>query len=223
MATLSILKKLVNFFLNQNTVNTRGRIGKDTKIKGAVIKGSVSTGPGCSLKFVEISGNVTIGRFTTINGPNVQVLSKIHPISIGSFCSIARDVTIQEYNHRTDTLSTYYLEKNFFGGKNSGEISSKGPIVIGNDVWVGAKSIILSGVTIGDGALIAAGSVVTKNVPAYAIAGGNPAKIIKYRFEQIVIERLLAIQWWNWPDDKIKSQHSLFQKPIDLKSLNDIR
>ncbi len=223
MALSGILKKAFNFLLNQNTIQLKGgaQLGKNTQLKGVNIKGTVNAGNNCSLKFVEISGTVTIGNFTTINGPNVQILSKINPIAIGNFCSIAKDVTIQEYNHRTDRLSTYYMEKNFFQGRNIGEISSKGAVVIGNDVWIGAKSIVLSGVTIGDGAVVAAGSVVTKDVPSYAIVGGNPARVIKYRFPPDVITKLQSMKWWNWPPEKVTAQRDLFLKSIDASDLHD--
>ena len=82
--------------------------------------------------------------------------------------------------------------------------ATKGDVVIGNDVWIGYRAIILSGVTIGDGAVIAAGAVVTKDVPAYGIVGGNPAKLIKKRFDDETIPRLLKIAWWNWDDAKIE-------------------
>jgi virginiamycin A acetyltransferase len=224
MPVSAMLKKTFNFFLNQNTIQLKSgaQLGKNTQLRGVNIKGNVNAGNNCSLKFVEISGTVTIGNFTTINGPNVQILSKINPITIGSFCSIAKDVTIQEYNHRTDRLSTYYMEKNFFHGRNIGELSSKGAVAIGNDVWIGAKSVILSGVTIGDGAVVAAGSVVTKDVPSYAIVGGNPARVIKYRFTPEIITKLQAIKWWNWPAEKITAQRDLFLKSIDANDLHDI-
>ena len=224
MALSRLFRKAHHFFLNQNTIQlSKGaRIDKACYLKGVNIKGNVSVGPGCSLKFIEINGNVTIGRSTTINGPNVQILSKIHPVTIGNFCSIARDVTIQEYNHRTDRLSTYYIEKNLFGGKNDQEISSKGSIAIGNDVWIGAKVIILSGITIGDGAVIAAGSIVTKDVPPYAIVGGNPSGVIKYRFSEPVIAHLLKVKWWNWSLEKIKSEKDLFTKAINPDNVNAI-
>jgi virginiamycin A acetyltransferase len=215
-------RKIHRFLLNQNSIqlSSGAKIKPDTYLTGVDIKGKVSVGSRCILKFLEINGEVTIGNFTTINGPNVQILSKIHPITIGSFCSIAKDVTIQEYNHRTDRLTTYYIEKNLFGGRNKDEISSKGPIAIGNDVWIGAKAIILSGISIGDGAIVAAGSVVTKDVPAYAIVGGNPARIIKYRFSEEVIRQLENLRWWDWPMDKILKHKSLLIKTINLDSLN---
>ena len=82
-------------------------------------------------------------------------------------------------------------------------LTSSGDVVIGNDVWIGSDVIILSGITIGDGAVIGVGSVVTSDIPHYAVAGGNPARIIKTRFPDESIEKLLEIRWWDWPPEKI--------------------
>lgn len=94
------------------------------------------------------------------------------------------------------------------------------PIHIGNDVWIGARSIIMDGVSIGDGAIVAAGSVVTKDVPPYAVVGGSPAKIIKYKFSQDIIDRLEEIQWWNLPDEEITKVVDLFH--VENPSLEEI-
>jgi serine acetyltransferase len=85
-----------------------------------------------------------------------------------------------------------------------GHPSCKGDIIIENDVWIGAKATIMSGVRIGNGAIVAAGSVVSKDVPPYAIVAGNPAKVVKYRFSDEQIKKLLSIAWWNWDEQKIK-------------------
>lgn len=118
---------------------------------------------------------------------------------IGKFCSIAEDVVILlGGNHRIDWVTTYPFNKlmeEFSGIK--GHPTTKGDVIIGNDVWIGYKSLILSGVKIGDGAVIAACSVVTKDVEPYTIVAGNPAKPIRRRFSDEIINRLLAIQWWN--------------------------
>jgi len=92
---------------------------------------------------------------------------------------------------------------------------SRGPIVIGNDAWVGRGSFILDGVTIGDGAIVGAMSVVAKDVPPYAVVVGNPAKIVHYRYSEDQIKKLLAIKWWDWPEDLIKERLEDF-KDIDV-------
>ena len=210
--------------VNRNDIrlSPKGTVGSGTELKGVVLHGNVKIGNRCVVKYAEISGDVTIGHHTTINGPNVLLVSLINGISIGSFCSVARDVMIQEYNHKLDRLSTHYLEKNFFRGKNKSEIYSKGAIAVGNDVWIGAKAVILSGVTIGDGAVVAAGSVVTRDVPPYAIVGGNPARIIKYRFSDDVIVKLLATKWWTWPEEKIMKNKTLFTQTFTAAQLDEL-
>ena len=86
-----------------------------------------------------------------------------------------------------------------------GHPSCKGDIIIENDVWIGANSTVMSGIKIGNGAIVAAGSTVTKNVPPYAIVAGNPAKVVKYRFTDEQIKKLLSIAWWDWDEQKIKN------------------
>jgi len=148
-------------------------------------------------------------------------------LTIGAYCSIAGRVQIfLGGNHRTDWVSTFtfdrrypHLKKTLLTGINSND--SNGNVVIGNDVWVGYDSLILSGVTIGDGAVIAARAVVTKDVPPYAIVGGNPAKIIRYRFSDDIITRLLKTKWWEWDKDKVEEYSPyLLSNDID-KFLNE--
>lgn len=127
---------------------------------------------------------------------------------IGNFCSIASDVHVYlGGNHRTDWVTTYpfgHIHNNVFNTFDGyGHPASKGDVIIGNDVWIGDIVVIMSGVTIGDGAVIANNSHIVKNVEPYSIVGGNPAKIIKYRFTDEQIKNLLEIKWWFWDDDKI--------------------
>ena len=127
---------------------------------------------------------------------------------IGKFCSIAGSVCIVLGNHRVDTVSTYpFLTlKKYWPSpdfSNESDHHTKGDVVIGNDVWIAQGTTILSGITIGDGAVIAANSVVTKNIPPYAIVAGNPARIIRYRFDEATIKKLLEIRWWDFDDEKI--------------------
>jgi virginiamycin A acetyltransferase len=212
------LKKLYNYFLNQNIILIeKNIISNSNTLKGVNLKGNILIGNNNILKFVEASGKIKIGNYNTLNGPNLVLNSKINFIEIGNFCSIARDVLIQEYNHPIDKISTYYLHKNIFKKNHIAEIESKGDIIIRNDVWIGSKAIILSGVSIGNGAIIAGGSVVTKDVPDYAIVGGNPARVIKYRFEKEVINELLKIKWWDWEISKIKKNFKLFSDKPDKK------
>lgn len=121
-------------------------------------------------------------------------------LSIGAYTSIANGVKVfLGGEHRTDWVTTYPFNVLQESAKNiEGHPRTKGNVRIGNDVWIGTEAIILSGVKIGDGAVIGARAVVTRDVPDYAIVAGNPARIVKYRFEQGIIDRLLKLQWWNW-------------------------
>ncbi|MBG0761633.1 hypothetical protein BOO22_19695 [Vibrio cidicii] len=141
--------------------------------------------------------------------------------SIGAFCNISADNVTIAGNHPITTVSTNtftYSKKVGFVAKNRSieHLTNLKKIKIGNDVWIGANVILLPGVSIGDGAVIAAGAVVSKDVPPYAIVGGVPAKLIKYRFEPEVIDGLLASKWWEWEDDKIKRFIPLMESPSEF-------
>lgn len=136
-------------------------------------------------------------------------------VLIGKYCSVAYGVTIVasgEHNYRGVANFPFAA---VLKGDVDRDTFSKGPVRVGNDVWIGANATILSGVAIGDGAVVAAGAVVTESVPPYAIVGGVPAKIIKYRFPVETIERLLRLSWWNWRPERIEQNMSLFYLPVD--------
>ena len=130
---------------------------------------------------------------------------------IGKFCSIAcgAKFLFNSANHALRSLSNYTFPLFFEEwGLNKKNVASawdnKGDIIIGNDVWIGYEAVIMAGVHIGDGAVIAARAVVTKDVPPYTIVGGTPARKIRMRFEEETIAKLQQIQWWNWPVEKIR-------------------
>lgn len=126
--------------------------------------------------------------------------------SIGKYCSFAADVKLMlGGGHRTDWVTTYpFTDIDPEFAHIAGHPHSKGDIHIGNDVWFGREAMVMSGVTIGDGAVIAARAVVTKDVPPYAIVAGQPAKVIRYRFSEDIIARLLQLKWWDWPDNRVR-------------------
>lgn len=131
---------------------------------------------------------------------------------IGKFCSIAcgTKFLFNCANHTQKSLSTYtfplfYEEWELEKSNITTAWDNKGDIVIGNDVWIGYEAVIMAGVHIGDGAIIAARAVVTKDVPPYTIVGGTPAKEIRKRFDAEMIQQLLMLKWWNWPTDKIRN------------------
>lgn len=171
----------------------------------------------------EIKTSVEIKDGTYING-KIRILGS-SKVTIGKYCAIGSGVRIISSNHDISHANLQYNFENKYFGRNVDV--SKGPVTIGNNVWIGDLAIILSGVHIGDGAVLAAGTIVTKDVPPYAIVAGNPAKIIKFRFNKTVIKQLLKIKWWNWSERKVKSNNSFFnlnlsnQKTIKLDDIHD--
>lgn len=148
--------------------------------------------------------STTVGRFTYIGAQ-----AQFSQVEVGSFCSIAQGLICGSGDHPADFVSTHPV---FFSlGKQCGVtfatealFDERKKIIIGHDVWVGTRVFIRDGVTIGHGAIIAAGSVVVKDVPAYAIIGGVPAKVIKYRFNETEIAQLQALEWWNWDEARLR-------------------
>lgn len=135
-------------------------------------------------------------------------------LKIGKYCSISDEVTIfLGGNHRADWVSTFPFAGYPHLWSNAAEVTdynvSRGDVVIGNDVWIGYGAAIMSGVTIGDGAVIGAYALVTKDVAPYAIVGGNPAKEIRKRFDDETVAKLLGIRWWNWPAEKVQKNAAL--------------
>lgn len=174
------------------------------------------------LKNVISNPNIIVGDYRmyhdTIHDPKEFETNNVlyqYPINrdklkIGKFCSIAcgTKFLFNSANHALDSLSTYpfplfFEEWNLEKEKVTDAWDNRGDIVIGNDVWIGYEAVILSGVTIGDGAIIGTRAVVTKDVPPYTIVGGVPAKPIRKRFDEKVIEELLKIKWWDWTEEKI--------------------
>lgn len=140
--------------------------------------------------------------------PLVEHGDKEVHLKIGSFCSIAGGVKILlGGNHNTNAITTFPFYERLPGVVKNNE--TKGDVVIGSDVWLASDCLILSGVTIGHGAVVAARAVVTKDIPPYAIVGGNPAKIIRYRFSDDLIRELLSDPWWELPHEEIITIASL--------------
>lgn len=147
--------------------------------------------------------NSTIGKHSYIGYD-----SEVHNCEIGAFCSIANHFIVGGAEHPLSWVSTSPAFQGIKGGASERLASKPLPeekmTVIGNDVWIGSRVIIKQGLKIGTGAVIGAGSIVTKDVPDYAIIAGCPAKIIKYRFDENTIKRLLASKWWSLPEKKIR-------------------
>lgn len=156
---------------------------------------------------------VQVGNYTygTINIVSTNVGSKV---VIGHFCSISDNVKLIINNdHPTDYISTYPFKTRLFHDKP--ESISKGNIIIHDDVWIGLNATIMSGVEIGQGSIIAAGAVVTGDVPPYSIVGGVPARVIKYRFPQDIIEKLIQIDYSKINDKFVLDHLETLYKPVD--------
>lgn len=190
------------------------------------------------LKNIIKNPNIEVGDYTYYDDPeNVENFEKNvlylfdfigDKLKIGKFCAIAQGVKfiMNGGSHRIDTFSSFPFS--IFGGIWAEKLKgvpvgapTKGDTKVGNDVWLGRDVVILPGLTIGDGAIIAAESVVTSNVPPYSIYGGNPARLIRKRFSDEVIQDLLKIQWWNWSYEKI-SQNVNIIFSNDIERLRDL-
>lgn len=173
----------------------------------------------CFIKNVVTRPNILVGDYTYYDDPDGAEKFEEHvthhydfigdKLIIGKFCAIAKGVefVMNGANHRMNSVTTYPF--NIMGNgwekatPNLHDLPFKGDTVIGNDVWIGQNATFLPGVQVGDGAIIAANSVVARDVPAYHIAGGNPARVIRKRFEDELIEYLLQLKWWDWSAEKI--------------------
>jgi len=164
--------------------------------------------------------NISVGKFSYYSGYHhkhdfVECVRYLHDkrndvdkLIIGSYCSIGSGAVFMmagNQGHRKDWVSTFpfYFQANIFKDAQNG-FEKMGDTIIGNDVWIGSEAMIMSGVTIGDGAIIAARAVVTKDVEPYTIVGGNPAVVIKKRFTENEIIQLQNMKWWTWEEEKVK-------------------
>ncbi len=193
----------------------------------------------CFIKNVIKAPNIIVGDYTYYDDNNAPTDFEKNNILfnypefgdrliIGKFCAIASGTTfiMGPANHRISSVTTYPF--NVFGGAweentpdHLSQLPFKGDIVIGNDVWIGRESVIMPGVKIGDGAIIGAYSVVAKDIPPYTVAGGNPAKVIKKRFDDELTDVLLKLKWWDFEAEKLVDFLPLLCDP-DLEKVKEI-
>lgn len=203
---------------------------KDTRVKESSMGQHSSVGDHTKMDYSQLEDYVRIDRFNHLfhaklgrhsyTGQNTVIMHA----DIGAFCSISWSVTIGPANHSYNRISTHsFLYNQVDGLRPEGleapydRFASK--CRIGNDVWIGTGSVILRDVEIGDGAVVAAGAVVTRDVPPYAIVAGVPARVIKYRFSEEIIDKLQKIQWWNLDDELIRRNYSFFTQEVSLEML----
>ncbi|MEX0414535.1 DapH/DapD/GlmU-related protein [Bacillus sp. C30] len=206
---MKALKSLIPDFLKHHIRLSRLRKRYNTsKIYSYMINENAKIGKKCEiLANVEVSANVEIGDYSYINMGSVVNSGKI-----GKFCSIGYYTQIGGYNHPIAYMSTSpytYSSDNIFNKPPYYQDVTKDTI-IGNDVWIGSHSVIMQGVKIGDGAVVAAGSIVTKNVPDYSVVAGCPAKVIRRRFDDKQINVLKELKWWDLPLSEIQKLDNVF-------------
>ena len=192
----------------------------------------------CYIKNVIKNPNIQVGDYTyydDVNGAEEFEKHVTHhydflgdKLIIGKFCAIAHGIefVMNGANHRMCSVTTYPFNIMGNGWEKAtptiDDLPLKGDTVVGNDVWIGQHVVIMPGVHIGDGTIIAANSVVTKDVPAYHIVGGNPAKVIRKRFDDDLIQHLLDIKWWNWSAEKIFDNLEILSS-LDIEKIKNIK
>jgi acetyltransferase-like isoleucine patch superfamily enzyme len=190
-----VLNRIKNHQVESSSVALKARVGRKV-----IIRAGSEVGPG-----------VAIGDYSYISGP----MAYVEAAEIGKFCSIARQTVIgvSGHDYRIVTTHPFILDPRYGIASRKRREEQKPPPVIGHDVWIGINAVIHRGVRIGIGAVVASNAVVTKDVAPYSIVGGNPAKHIKYRFSDDLIQALLASEWWNWSDEKLASLAEDFLDP----------
>lgn len=192
----------------------------------------------CYIKNTITRPNIVVGEYTYYDDKNGAERFEEHVthhyeflgdrLIIGKFCAIATGIefVMNGANHRMNSVTTYPFNIMGHGWEKATpkleELPFKGDTIIGNDVWIGQNVTVMPGVQIGDGAIVAANSVVTKNVPPYHIVGGNPCKLIKKRFDDSLIDYLLQLKWWDWPAKQIFDNLELLCS-ADLEKIKEIK
>ncbi len=207
---MNLRKKLVSYlirpFRKENITYSFDTIG----IENVQAETNLYIPPGCFF-----SGNIKIGKYSTF-GP--RCFFRGH-IEVGNYCQFGAQVSFHSRNHPTNYLTTYNNKRLFNGELKPLTLRNDKKIVVGHDVWIGHGATILSGSIIGNGAVVAAGAVVNKEVPNYAIVGGVPARVIKYRFDDNTIQEISKLEWWHKSPTELEKLKKLFF--VNFRDEND--
>jgi len=212
--TLSFLRKIKQILIRvkysrTNNLSEIFTIGRNVRLTNCKLSYHSRVAEYATLQHTKIGEYSSVGRY-----------AKIVHTEIGKFCAISWDVTINAISHPYSNLSiSAFPYVPYVGDFVTKRIQTHSEVIIRNDVWIGANTVIMPGIIIGNGAIIGAGAVVTKDVPDYAIVVGVPAKVIKYRFSEEIIKQLLKLEWWNWDREVIKENIHLFQSEITEETI----
>lgn len=163
---------------------------------------------------VEINRNCTLDKSIMGSYSYINQNTILKNAEVGKFCCISWNVCLyggSSHNYLSPSMYTTYHWKKVFGSTIDTRSSEKSKTIIGNDVWIGNGAIVINGIKVGDGAIIGAGAVVTKDIPPYCVVAGIPAKVIRKRFDDQTIERLLKIKWWNWPKEILAANEQILR------------
>jgi len=199
----------VNRWLRNKILMLRGKLVVDSnngKVKKSILEGDIGIHCGATIKNSVLKGNIEIGS-------SIDSCVVIGTVIIGKYCAISSDVVFQGLNH---SMNYPCMQMKFYKELTGQDLptESKGNIVIGHNVWIGTRTIVLSGVYIGHGAVVGAGSVVTKDVEPYTIVAGNPARVIRKRFPQKICDELMEKKWWSWSNEQLQENIDFFTKEL---------
>jgi acetyltransferase-like isoleucine patch superfamily enzyme len=204
-----IKRLILRYIHSNNKIKNFDLLSIKAQINRSILDDEVRVSAYANIADSKIGYLSSIGKYT-----------KITHCEIGKYCAISWDATINAVNHPLDSLTVNaFPYVPYVGGFVSERTQNYKKVIIKNDVWIGANSVIMPGITIGNGAIIGAGAVVTKDVPDYAVVAGVPAKVIKYRFDEKTISKLLELEWWNLEPKIIKNNIKIWQDKFDSKSL----
>lgn len=219
---------MIRYFKN-HIFNSISGILKKPDIRRSEVPKTCAIGPCAEILDSHLDEEVRIAANASVRFSKVGYLtaigrsSKVTHSQIGKFCAISWDSTINAIGHPHENLTvSAFPYVPYVGGFVTERVQHHKNVIIKNDVWIGANSVVMPGLIIGNGAIVGANAVVTKNVPDYAIVAGVPAKILRYRFSEEMVKRLLAISWWDWDKQIIKANIHLFQAELDEEKLKEL-